>query len=739
MNITRRVTPARRGDFPTRIGSHPAQLLVLPTVCCLAIFASGASRVAAATGPTAASLSRQAIPENTGWQSYLLDPATAEVYPRAVSVTGLLGTVTNAQALASRNGTPTCINAVGPDEPYIDLDFGKNVGGLVSLQITQTDGTAVRLAYSEMLRYQSDTGDMLPESAVGAQGRGSTISASAPGVYTDSGGMTGAERWIRVSLAGAGTVCISNLKVTVTHYRPGPDAYDGHFLSNDDLVNRIWYGSAYTLHMATFPFTQGGPLYVTDGAKRDRAIWFGDLTAELPVGFYSTAAAARGFMRDTLTLIRCNQGSDGYISSGIFGSPSPCLDNTPAPALPACSNTAVDVLPLGLYDAMDVIDARQYELYSGDEALVRRLIPNLRAALEWMNCHLSNGLYTAGAGELNWHVFDVAYGADTNTNAWYYWALRTMADFERRIGDGSAAAAKWDARADALRAAMLAQLWDPAAGAFRLNTADPNDNHPQDGNVMAVLAGVVTGSQAQQALDYVHEHLWSIFGTLDGELTDDPWMSQIVSPFIGTYELLTRFANSDGADAITLLRREWGHMIQTDPASTTWEKIGTDGYMPTQINNGVGYGIFPPQTLIGPGEQSAAHGWSTGALRALSQKVLGLEPTGPGWSTWQVAPQPVDLRWAQGQVGTPAGPLVSRWERGSDDAWFRATIAAPTGTSGAVAIPLLGQPRAIARDGTAIWDGHQALHGSGATTDGNSVYVPAGAGTHTYAWAGAGQ
>jgi hypothetical protein len=670
-------------------------------------------------------LSRRQVAENPAWSSYILDPSTPYVYPKAVSTTGPLGgTVTNPGGLTQADGSPTCITSLGPEEPYLTLDFGKNLGGLVSLKVDQTDGTPIKLAYAESLRYMSASGDMLPDSAIGDPGRASIINARAPGTYVDTDGMTGAERWIRLSLVGPGRVCVSDLRVQITYYRPGPGAYDGHFLSSDPLINRIWYGAAYTLHMVTFD--QGaGHMVVVDGAKRDREVWFGDLSAELPVGFYTTAAASMQFMRDTLTLIRCEQSSDGYIASGGGGG-SNCPTNMPPPAQPTSCPAAAEAGSIPLYDALDVINVWQYVLYSGDTAFVRKVMPNLRAALGWMNCWVSGGLFVTQPDQLDWHVFDLAKGADANTNAVYYLALRTMANLELRFGQGPAAARKWNTRADAVRAAMLAKLWDPTAGAFRLNTDDPNDNHPQDGNVMAVLAGVITGKQALQALQFVHDHLWSTYGTLAGQLTDDPWMSQIISPYMSSYEVLARFGLGQGEEAMTLIRREFGHMVNTDPASTMWEKMGVDGNMPTQLPNGLGYGVLPPQALIGPGEGSMAHGWSTGVARALSEYVLGLQATGDGWSTWRVAPQPVDLAWAQGQVGTPHGPLISRWQRGPSNRWLKLTVVAPPHTSGTVVIPELGEPRALFRNGMMI----RAVALAGA------VDVPASSGMRTYAWWG---
>ena len=43
---------------------------------------------------------------------------------------------------------------------------------------------------------------------------------------------------------------------------------------------------------------------------------------------------------------------------------------------------------------------------------------------------------------------------------------------------------------------MMARLWDPRAGAFRLNTDDPSTNHTEDAQVESILGGVTTQAQS---------------------------------------------------------------------------------------------------------------------------------------------------------------------------------------------------------------------------------------------------
>jgi hypothetical protein len=218
-----------------------------------------------------------------------------------------------------------------------------------------------------------------------------------------------------------------------------------------------------------------------------------------------------------------------------------------------------------------------------------------------------------------------------------------------------------------MRSAMLAHLWDPAAGAFVVNTDDPTRNHTQDAQVESVLGGITTPAQSRQALGFIDSRLMTPAGVAIGQFDDDPYMGRYISPFISSTELLARLSVGDTNSALNLIRRTWGQMLAKGPG-TVWESMRLDG-------------------LPKSGGISLAHGWAGGPVPALSGYVLGIRPTAPGYRHWIVAPQPGDLRFAQGNAPTPHGPISSRWRRHGGT--FKLTIEAPRGTSGVVAVPVL--------------------------------------------------
>jgi hypothetical protein len=123
------------------------------------------------------------------------------------------------------------------------------------------------------------------------------------------------------------------------------------------------------------------------------------------------------------------------------------------------------------------------------------------------------------------------------------------------------------------------------------------------------------------------------------------------------FEVVARLQAGLDTSALDLLRREWGYMVKNGPG-TTWETIGP-------------YGSAP---LGG----SWAHGWSSGAAPALTAYVLGVRPTGPGFSTFVVEPHPGDLAWARGVVPTPHGDIRVSWRMEAGRPAI--TVEAPRGT-----------------------------------------------------------
>jgi alpha-L-rhamnosidase len=652
---------------------------------------------------SAARQSKAPIKASSGWKHYVIDPGKF-AYPKAVYVVGESpGNVRNIRGLKAPGGGVTTIaetglNANGVGSPSLILDLGVNVGGYVEIGVRASDGTPIRLGYSELLDYLTPQGDTRGDGAIGGpnfsfgvsddpEGRTDVFQTTAPAQFR-SAGIRGAQRFISLQLEGTGTAAIDYVRVRTEHLHPGPRRYGGYFLSSDDALNRIWYAGAYTFALDSFrDLRYASPTVVTDGAKRDRAIWAGDLAIENLVGNY-TLRSAPNVLRASLQAFSCLQYSDGQLSP-VTQITVQCPRDPPAPVddasqFPPSAQPVPDLgnLRLPQYTAAWIIALRDYYMLTGDRRFAHLMMPVVRRGLAYFLARLDGGLYRTPSKDLtfNWHPLDPAGGIDTHTNASVFRALLAGAQLERRVGLGRRAANADLQQAAALRSAMLARLWDPRVGAFIGNSDDPRQNHTQDAQVESILGGVTAPGQSQEALRFIDSRLLTPFGVANGEFDDDPYMSRYISPFISSTELLARLSVGDTSGALSLMRRTWAPMLARGPG-TVWESMQLNGV---------------PKS----GGISLAHGWGGGPVPALSGYVLGIRPTAPGYRHWIIAPQPGDLRFAQGQAPTPHGPIASRWRRGGH--LFKLTVAAPRGTSGVVQLPLPRHAGTIAIDGKVV-------------------------------------
>ena len=132
------------------------------------------------------------------------------------------------------------------------------------------------------------------------------------------------------------------------------------------------------------------------------------------------------------------------------------------------------------------------------------------------------------------------------------------------------------------------------------------------------------------------------------------------------------------ADALAWIRTYWGGMID-EGATSFWEAYDPswpkdDPHVDLQADDTAGYRI------------SLAHGWSSAPTWWLMEQVLGIVPTGPGFSQATIRPDLLDLDWARGAEPTPHGLLkVNLKKEGSG---LSAAIDVPEGVDATVLFPI---------------------------------------------------
>jgi alpha-L-rhamnosidase len=185
------------------------------------------------------------------------------------------------------------------------------------------------------------------------------------------------------------------------------------------------------------------------------------------------------------------------------------------------------------------------------------------------------------------------------------------------------------------------------------------------------------------------------------------------SPF-NQYFVIQAFAAMDKFDdALSSIRDLWGSEINY--GGTTFFEVSHPSW-----NNGIGTNDPVPNAQNG--STSLCHPWSAGVIKWLSEEVLGIKPTAPGFTTYQILPHlGRTLTYVSGQTPTPSGTIQASFNVSNG----LCTVSAPAGTMGTVGIPKVEQTiNSITINGTLAWDGvfHPVAGISGASNDTEFVY-----------------
>jgi hypothetical protein len=695
------------------------------TVAIAVVIAGGLMTGARATSvpvPSASALSAHPLAASQRWRAEDEAPASPRVHP--VRVLAVSGEVSDPAALVhpAAGAVTTLTYPAGGRAPSLVLDYGRDVGGLPGFDAAAASSAGLEVSYSETLRNLGNDGAVTPALFMSGDGhRTDTFALARPGVVR-AALIQGGERYEELTLSAPGTVTLRAAWIDFTPLRETPARMAGHFLSSDSLLNRIWYAGAYTLNLnqltpgtLTTGTARNELHLILDGAKRDRAVWSGDhLISDLTDYYVSDPAYAR----DSLSLFLTHPASTAanlVLAAGTLGQPGP---------LPgACSPDPQAGNPCVTWSAsysLAVIPAlAHYYLYTGDARFVRAHWAAVVRQMRWDAEQVdANGLFAVTTPDASDWNLETPTGEVTYVNALYVEALEAASELAGAVGDG-ADARLWSAAARRVAAAVNRRLWDART---RVYDASDGLRGPivQDANVTAILAGIASPPREREILAALRGGLATPFGPAAAGPGATGYVRDI-SPYMGSFNVLADFAAGEAPAALRLIRREWGYMVSHDPGGVDWERIQPDGVPAGGSSSALG------------AADSSAHAWSTGPTAALSEFVLGVSPATEGYRRWMVAPTPTSLRWAQGVVPTPHGPLAVRWRRSGGA--FVLTVLAPPHTTGAVDVPLLGaRRRVIAMDGRVVWDGRRAAPGVHALAGASSVLFTGLRGRHTFAW-----
>lgn len=118
---------------------------------------------------------------------------------------------------------------------------------------------------------------------------------------------------------------------------------------------------------------------------------------------------------------------------------------------------------------------------------------------------------------------------------------------------------------------------------------------------------------------------------------------------------------------------------------------------------------------------SLCHPWGAGVTKWLSEEVLGIKPTSPGFATYEILPHlGRTLTNVSGKTPTPVGDISASF----DVSTGRSSISAPIGTVGRIGIPKVEKNiSSIKVNGILAWNGtYHAVAGFGGASE-DSVFV----------------
>ncbi|GAB7362002.1 hypothetical protein MBLNU230_g2038t1 [Neophaeotheca triangularis] len=610
------------------------------------------------------------------YEEYILAPSSRTLYPR--SVYNVNGTVDGADSLTGDSGSATF-----KGESAVTFDFGINIAGIVTLQIGSVDQDEeqhIGLTYTESSQWISSEGS----DATADAGLDEILwfQPDAPGDYTvERQHERGAFRYLSLLHNTTGSL---EVQAVTVHYTPMPhwkdDAlrdYTGYFHCDDELLNRVWYAGAYTNQICTIDPNHGdalvhlgeitkdqntsevgqvtwynnltianGSSVLTDGAKRDRLVWAGDMAIAVPaivVSYDDLVSVANAL--DSLFVLQTEDGQLPYAGVGFRREFS---------------------FTYHLYTLIGVAD---YYLYADALDYLQGKWEAWKLAMSYSLSTIdSSGLANVTSSN-DWLRFGMG-GHNIEANAILYYTIQQGLTLGRVLNESQALLSNWSSTAERLKTAANARLWDESSGLYFDN--ETTTLHPQDGNSWAVVANLTSSLNQSAAISSALSDRWGEYGAPAPEAGD------AVSPFITGFELQAHLLSQNVDAALKLMRRQWGFMLN-DPRMTNSTFL--EGYSTTGEIHYAPYNNDP--------RVSHAHGWATGPTSTLTFYIGGIHWDSAGGRTWTISPRLGYLKSVDVGFTAGMGKFAVTVEQMLEDEVTGMRFETPEGTVGRVDVPNL--------------------------------------------------
>lgn len=383
-------------------------------------------------------------------------------------------------------------------------------------------------------------------------------------------------------------------------YAPYDESHSGTFACSDKLLNKIWEVGAYTMDLTTREF-------FLDGIKRDRWTWSGDAIQSYLMNYYlrfDTECVKR--------TIRQLRGKD---------------------PVTAHINTIMDYT---FYWFKSILD---YYQYTGDLTFISEMYPKMCTLMDYvLERTNSDGLVEGKADDwifVDWVDFPMhKRGVLAFEQILFYKALMTMHTCATLLHQTD----PYQQLAENVICKTRQLLWNDDRQAWEHAIEEGEINHQitKFPNIFAILYDIVDDATKRNIVDSVMENN-----------KIDP----ITTPYMRFYELEALCMMGRQTQVLQEIRNYWGGMLR-EGATSFWEK-----YIPSE------QGTEHLAMYGRPYGKSLCHAWGASPVYLLGRYFLGIQPTQPGYATWEARPNLADLEWMEGRVPTPNGIIHIRMER----------------------------------------------------------------------------
>ncbi len=518
--------------------------------------------------------------------------------------------------------------------PTVTLDFGRQINGNFYIDAEGNDGAIIDIGYAEALFDGRVTNHKLTAEWAGGYHADRAILRS--GRQTWESFHWEGIRYVQLTFRIRSQPLIIHRFGVIERDPPLPNR--GRFLCSDPEVNELWAGTERTLRATTQDMFM-------DNVFREKGAWQGDgitsairtccvLTGNIPILRHNIRQFTFHPEENRFFLKRAGERA----LKPLMDSGEDRLCNRyflhPMQTFNTLLNdyrffvTSQDIQEDGVLAA-----SRAYADYLKQYLNSRGLIEN-HPGIPWVDGPLT---IKTGAGEV------------AHSNLLYLLFLRGLANAETAVGNHIDSEENWK-HANAIADALYADFWDKNRGLYAgivINGTQVEGKFSEHANALALIAGLGKNGRDVTILKNLIE------GANDIEKTD---------PLFIHYLIAALYQFDQNAIALDIMRKRYDFMLNLHPNATFWE-VSND-----------------------PKGQAVAQNGSSAPAFLLSTEVLGIKPTQPGFSEFNVEPKPSGLAWAEGSMPCPQGDIQVRWEISGKK--FILTVDVPKGTRASVYMPL---------------------------------------------------